>query len=156
MCSQCILSYTGQDRRCGIERAISLTAEILGGRRYPIGYPVGELAELAEALWQCDSSAIAEESQDAAYACQMYVWQRLGVNAPVVCSGFAIRKFRKRNAVWKALFAEKEIEFHLDYLSGGSNFAKPAKIVAAFAAAGVAVELEEATQLSEKAQKGGM
>ena len=134
------------------EYAKELTAEILGDRSYPIGYPIGEVYELAEALWQRDSSAIAEEFQDAAYACQMYVWQRLGMNAPVLFAGFAIRKFRERNNAWKAMFEAKGIAFDLRYLVGGSNFAKPAKIIAAFNLAGVTVSEEEAGDLSRMAQ----
>ena len=134
-----------------MERAISLTAEILGGRTYPFGYVTGELMELAEALWQRDAAGVREEFADAAYATQMWVWQRLGLNAPVFCAGFALAKFRARNRIWRALFEDEGIVFTVDYLVGGSNFAKPAKIAAAFAVAGVTLDEAKLAELSRKA-----
>lgn len=139
------------NREVLVERAKDLTAEILGSRTYPFGYVTGECWELAEALWQRDAAGIREEFADAAYATQMWIWQRLGLNAPVFCSGFALAKFRSRNRVWQTLFEDEGIVFSVDYLVGGSNFAKPAKIAAAFAVAGVVLSEADLARLSRKA-----
>lgn len=134
-----------------MEGALNMTAEILGGRRYPIGYPAGELCELAEALWSLDSAGIVEEWHDSAYACQMYFWQKIGLNGPVLFAGPSIKKFRQRNRAWKTLFDEKGIAFSVAYLAGGSNFAKHSKVQAAFAAAGLLLTEHEAQRLSSRA-----
>jgi len=136
-----------------MERALSLTTEILGGRTYPFGYVTGEVLELAEALWQRDAAGIREEFADAAYAAQMWLWQRLRINAPVVCAGFALTKFRSRNRVWRTLFEDEGIVFTVDYLVGGSNFAKSSKIAAAFAVAGVTLSPSKLDELSRKASQ---
>ena len=132
-------------------KALDLTQEILGGRHYPFGYVAEEVREFLVEVLRMDFAGIRDERQDAAYAAQMWLYQRLGLNAPVVGCSDSIEKFRSRIATWNRLFNERGLEFRVAYLEGGANFAKPAKVKAAFAAAGVEMTDSEAESISQTA-----
>ena len=138
------------DRRT-IEWSDDLLAEILGDRRYDFSYVQEESLELAIEILRLDVGGIAEEYQDACYAVQMWLYPLLGLNLPVVHAKGSIRKFRKRIAVWKSIFDEFGVDFHVDYLKGGSNFARPAKVQAVLKEAGIEVSAGEADEISKAA-----
>jgi hypothetical protein len=132
------------------EGARDIRQEVIGGRKYPLSYLTGEAQELGEALWNRDVPGIKEEFGDTAYAAQMLLSQTTNTNLPMIFSKDVISKFRKRNAIWKKYFDEAGIPFSVDYLSGGSNFAKPSKVKAVFGLAGRELSDEEAQALSSR------
>lgn len=134
-----------------IEWSDDLLAEILGDRRYDFSYVQEESLELVVEILRLNVRGIAEEYQDACYAVQMWLYPLLGLNLPVVHAKSSIRKFRKRIWVWKCIFDEVGVDFHLDYLKGGSNFARPAKVQAVLKEAGIKVSASQAEEISKAA-----
>ena len=135
-------------------KALDLTEEILAGRHYAFGYVAEEVRELLLEILRLDFAAIREERQDVAYALQMWAYQRMNWNLPVLFADDSIRKFRERIETWKAIFAERQMGFHVDYLIGGANFTKPHKVVSAFRLAGVNLDSAEAAEISRSAAQG--
>jgi hypothetical protein len=113
-------------------------------QRYPLSYLTGEADELVTAFKNLDKENIKEELQDVAYAAQMIPYQRLGINGPVFFADGSIQKFRDRRNVWRNIFKRHNTEFDNKYMTGGSNYKKPKKIVNALAAAGVNISEDDA------------
>ena len=129
--------------------AKDLTRDIMGGRHYPVSYFTGEAKEIGEAIHNRDWENFKEELGDTAYAAQMIAAQRTGLNLPILGADPQIKKFYDRIDHWKKIFSSKDVPFSVDYLSGGSNYAKPEKVVNAFQLAGHTVAPEEAEALSK-------
>ena len=127
-----------------------ITRDIMGGRHYGADYLHGEAKELGEAIKERDLGHIKEELGDTAYAAQMIASQKTGLNLPVVGADAVIKKFYDRIGVWKNLFKERDIPFSVDYLKGGSNYAKPDKIQKAFALAGHQIDDKDLIELANK------
>lgn len=132
------------------ERAGDALQEITGGKPYPVSYATGEAKELGEELLKMRPSGIREESSDLAYALNMLGHQATGLNHPMIGGQYALNKFRARNKIWQDAMESKGVPFSVDYLEGGSNYHKPHKIQAAFAAAGHELSDEEAEALSQE------
>ena len=126
-----------------------LTRDIMGGRNYPVSYLTGEIGELGHAIKNLDWENVKEEFGDSAYAAQMLIAQRTGLNLPVLGANAQIKKFYDRIERWKKIFGDQNIPFSVDHLSGGSNYAKPEKIQKAFASAGHQMSPEEAAAISQ-------
>lgn len=127
--------------------AVAVRQAIIGNRKYPTSYLVGELKELVVEILHCRWAGIREEFQDCAYAAQMLVSQGTGLDFRLVCCREVIAKFLKRIEEWQTAFSKRGVRFSVDYLAGGSNHAKPAKVVAAFAKAGHVITEKEAAAL---------
>lgn len=120
---------------------------IIGDRQYQASYLWGELAELAEAVVKLDRAGIVEEFMDSAYAAQMLIHRATGWNFQMRLCRPVIGKFLRRIEVWRSVFEKEGVPFSVDYLSGGSNYRKVRKVVAAFAAAGHQITEERAAEL---------
>jgi hypothetical protein len=120
-----------------------ITRDIMGGRKYPFSYLTGELKEVGQGIKNLNPAEISEEMGDSAYAAQMLAAQATGLNHPIFFADGQIKKFYDRIEVWKKIFDEKGIPFSVDYLSGGSNYAKPDKIRNAIRLAGGEIEDSE-------------
>lgn len=85
---------------------------------------LGEIKELVEA------NSLAEFTDE---LCDVYtglilvVYEVLGVDLTIHWMP-TVNKWRVRNLVWKEIFRKEGLEFHPRYLSGGSNWEKPAKV----------------------------
>jgi len=117
------------------------------GHKYPLSYLTGEAGELVDAVRKWDVPNMKEEVSDVLYAAGMIPAQRLGINLPLIGGGAAADKFYARKKVWDDLFAQKDIKFNNAYLTGGSNYRKPSKIVNAFQSAGHAISEDEAVKM---------
>jgi len=136
-----------------VPRALDLLAEFASEHRLTLKYPLAELREFLVAVKQRDRHAMLDEFQDVMLALQLYVWQRLRLNAPVVLAGGTIRKFRERNKIWREMFELRGVVFDTKFLVGGSNFNRPHKIQRAFLAAGVRLGAYDAEELRRWARE---
>lgn len=123
-------------------------------RLYGKDYLNGELDEFHEALDAKDVKGVEEEKQDVMYAVQMLAYQLTKNNTPLVGADDKIKEFLHRPKVFESMFKEKNLPFNVDYLAGGSNYKKPAKIMAAFQLAGSPITEQEAGDLL--ARHGGL
>lgn len=127
-----------------------VSRDLLNGRKYPLSYLTGELGELGESVKNMDWTNFKEELGDSAYAAQMILAQKLGLNLPLIGASAPIDKFYARRKGWEEVFKERGIPFSNDYLAGGSNLKKPKKIQAALGLAGHAISKEDARTASLK------
>jgi dephospho-CoA kinase len=67
-----------------------------------------------------------------------------------------LSKFHNREKIWKDIFKEKGSTYHPKHMEGGSNFAKPSKIIKALASAGIRISQKEAEKLANKYTGGKM
>lgn len=126
---------------------------ITAGKPYPFSYLTGEAKELLDAIKNRDWDNFKEEIGDTTYAAQMLAAQATGLNHPMLAD---ISKFEHREKNWKDMFKEKGSIYHPDHMKGGSNYAKPSKIIKAFASAGIKVNQREAERLANKYTGGKM
>ena len=133
-----------------LEMTKDVLQEVTGGRPYSFGYFTGELGELVEEIKNRDWEAIKDEASDTAYAGNMIAHQATGLNFPLTGGHNALQKFRERNGIWRETMEAQGLPFSVDYLVGGSNFAKPHKVQQAFALAGKEIDDRTAQKLSEQ------
>jgi len=126
---------------------------IMDKRDYSPDYLKGELAEFHDAYDQDNKKDIEEELQDVMYGIQMLAASKLKKDIPILGADDKIKVFIDRIKAFNEMFREHGVKFHVDYLSGGSNFKKPVKIQQAFKLAGKDISAEEAQLLSEKYMK---
>lgn len=89
----------------------------------------GELKELVLA----DSFAnFKEEIADVLYMSYCILYQRTGIDLKMRGARPSTRKFIKRTVKWKEIFSMWQMDFSKDYLVGGSNYLKPAKVASAY------------------------
>ena len=127
-----------------------VSRDLLNGRKYPLSYLTGELGELGESVKNMDWTNFKEELGDSAYAAQMILAQKLGLNLPLIGASAPVDKFYARRKGWEEVFKERGVPFSNDYLAGGSNLKKPKKIQAALGLAGHAISKEDARTASLK------
>jgi len=127
-----------------------VSRDLLNGRKYPLSYLTGELGELGESVKNMDWPNFKEELGDSAYAAQMILAQKLGLNLPLIGASAPIDKFYARRKGWEEVFKERGVPFSNDYLAGGSNLKKPKKIQAALGLAGHDISKEDARTASLK------
>lgn len=137
--------------KAAIEYVGDVRKEIIGDKQYPFNYFTGETKEFLDELLHLNPSGIKEEFSDMMYAGNMMTHKLTGLNHPMLGGGYALDKFRRRNAIWKKLLEDEGLPFDVEYLSGGSNYARPAKIKATFALAGKELTDDEALHLTDKA-----
>jgi hypothetical protein len=106
-----------------------------------------------DAVKNRDMANFKEEIGDTTYAAQMLAAQATGLNHPVYAD---LSKFYNREKVWKDMFKSKGSTYHPKHMEGGSNFAKPSKIIKAFASAGINISQREAERLANKHTDGKM
>jgi hypothetical protein len=124
-----------------------LSERLTAGRPYPFSYLTGEASELLDAIKNRDWENFKEEIGDTSFGAQMLLAQATGLNHPVYAD---LSKAWAREKVWKDLFKEKGNVYHPKHMEGGSNFAKPSKIIKALASAGVKINQREAERLANK------
>lgn len=134
----------------GVHWSDDVGRNLLNGRKYPLSYLTGELGELGESIKKMDWPNFKEELGDSAYAAQMILAQKLGLNLPLIGASAPVDKFYARRKGWEDIFKERNVPFSNDYLAGGSNLKKPKKIQAALGLAGHAITKDEARALSLK------
>ena len=127
-----------------------VSRDLLNGRKYPLSYLTGELGELGESVKNMDWPNFKEELGDSAYAAQMILAQKLGLNLPLIGASAPIDKFYARRKGWEEVFKERGVPFSNDYLAGGSNLKKPKKIQAALGLAGHPISQDDARAFSLK------
>jgi len=127
-----------------------VSRDLLNGRKYPLSYLTGELGELGESIKNMDWPNFKEELGDSAYAAQMILAQKLGLNLPLIGASAPVDKFYARRKGWEDIFKERGVPFSNDYLAGGSNLKKPKKIQAALGLAGHAITKDEARAFALK------
>jgi hypothetical protein len=127
-----------------------VSRDLLNGRKYPLSYLTGELGELVESVKNMDWPNFKEELGDSAYAAQMILAQKLGLNLPLIGASAPVDKFYARRKGWEDIFKERGVPFSNDYLAGGSNLKKPKKIQAALGLAGHAITKDEARAFALK------
>jgi len=130
-----------------------LQERLVAGRPYPFSYLKGEAKELVDAIKNRDWDNFKEEIGDTSFAAQMLAAQATGLNHPVYAD---LSKAWKREKVWKDMFSEKGKEYHPNHMQGGSNYAKPSKIIKAFASAGLHLNQAEAERLANHYTGGKM
>ena len=130
-----------------------LHRDVTNGRHYPFSFLTGEAKELVDAIKNRDMANFKEEVGDTTYAAQMLAAQATGLNHPVYAD---LSKFHNREKVWKDIFREKGSTYHPKHMEGGSNFAKPSKIIKALASAGIRISQKEAEKLANKYTGGKM
>lgn len=130
-----------------------LSQRLVAGRPYPFSYLTGEAKELVEAIKNRDWENFKEEIGDTTFGAQMLLSQLTKLNHPVYAD---LSKAWKREKVWKDMFEEKGGKYHPNHMQGGSNFAKPSKIIKAFASAGIKINQREAERLADKYTGGKM
>lgn len=118
--------------------------EIMGDKKYPMSSFTSEVEELGDAIRNMDRDNLHEELHDVAWTGQAMLHQNTGLNFPLVAGHPSLEKYRERDRVWHDIMDRFGIEHHSDYLSGGSNFRKPRKIVAALGLAGKDITEQEA------------
>lgn len=131
----------------------NLHRDITAGRHYPFSFLTGEAKELLDAVKNRDWNNFKEEIGDTTYAAQMLAAQATGLNHPVYAD---LKKFYDREKVWKELFKAKSSVYHPKHMQGGSNFAKPSKIIKALESAGVKINQAEAERLANHYTGGKM
>jgi hypothetical protein len=136
-----------------IEYSGDVLKEITNGRPYGFDYLTGEAKELWDEIMARRWAGAREELSDTAYAANMLAHQTTGLNLPMIGGHEALAKFRRRNAIWKRIMEDRGVPFSVDYLTGGSNYHKPAKIQHAFSLAGKQISDKEAQKLAEEAIK---
>jgi len=127
-----------------------VSRDLLNGRKYPLSYLTGELGELGESVKNMDWPNFKEELGDSAYAAQMILAQKLGLNLPLIGASAPVDKFYARRKGWEDIFKDRGVTFSNDYLAGGSNLKKPKKIQAALGLAGHAITKDEARAFALK------
>lgn len=127
-----------------------VSRDLLNGRKYPLSYLTGELGELGESIKKMDWPNFKEELGDSAYAAQMILAQKLGLNLPLIGASAPVDKFYARRKGWEDIFKDRGVPFSNDYLAGGSNLKKPKKIQAALGLAGHAITKDEARAFALK------
>ena len=127
-----------------------VSRDLLNGRKYPLSYLTGELGELGESIKKMDWPNFKEELGDSAYAAQMILAQKLGLNLPLIGASAPVDKFYARRKGWEDIFKDRGVTFSNDYLAGGSNLKKPKKIQAALGLAGHAITKDEARAFALK------
>jgi NTP pyrophosphatase (non-canonical NTP hydrolase) len=130
-----------------------LSQRLVAGRPYPFSYLTGEAKELVDAVKNRDWENFKEEIGDTSFGAQMLLSQLTGLNHPVYAD---LSKAWKREKVWQDMFKEKGGTYHPNHMQGGSNFAKPSKIIKAFASAGITINQQEAERLANKYTGGKM
>lgn len=130
-----------------------LHRDVTNGRHYPFSFFTGEAKELVDAIKNRDMANFKEEIGDTTYAAQMLAAQATGLNHPVLAD---LSKFYKREKAWKDIFNEKGGTYHPKHMEGGSNYAKPSKIIKAFASAGIKINQAEAERIADKYTGGNM
>lgn len=130
-----------------------LHRDVTNGRHYPFSFLTGEAKELVDAIKKRDMANFKEEIGDTSYAAQMLAAQATGLNHPVYAD---LSKFHNREKIWKDIFKEKGSTYHPKHMEGGSNFAKPSKIIKALASAGISISQKEAEKLANKYTGGKM
>lgn len=130
-----------------------LHRDVTNGRHYPFSFLTGEAKELVDAIKKRDMANFKEEIGDTSYAAQMLAAQATGLNHPVYAD---LSKFHNREKIWKDIFREKGSTYHPKHMEGGSNFAKPSKIIKALASAGIRISQKEAEKLANKYTGGKM
>jgi NTP pyrophosphatase (non-canonical NTP hydrolase) len=131
----------------------NLHRDITAGRHYPFSFLTGEAKELLDAAKNRDWNNFKEEIGDTTYAAQMLAAQTTGLNHPVYAD---LKKFYDREKVWKEMFKAKKSDYHPKHMQGGSNFAKPSKIIKAFESAGIKINQAEAERLANHYTGGKM
>jgi hypothetical protein len=127
-----------------------VSRDLLNGRKYPLSYLTGELGELGESVKNMDWPNFKEELGDSAYAAQMILAQKLGLNLPLIGASAPVDKFYARRKGWEDIFKDRGVTFSNDYLAGGSNLKKPKKIQAALGLAGHSITKDEARAFALK------
>ena len=127
-----------------------VSRDLLNGRHYPMSYLTGELGELGESVKNMDWTNFKEELGDSAYAAQMILAQKSGLNLPLIGASGPVDKFYARRKGWQDIFKERGVPFSNDYLAGGSNLKKPKKIQAALGLAGHPISQDDARAFSLK------
>jgi len=100
----------------------------LGKSDYHLRAVISECKELVTA----DSyKNFVEELNDVFFTSQMWLHRKTGLDWPMVWHGPSVKKMEDRLVVWSEIFTSVGLEFKPDYWTGGSNYKKPEKILAA-------------------------
>jgi NTP pyrophosphatase (non-canonical NTP hydrolase)/cytidylate kinase/acylphosphatase len=143
----------GKEAEYKWHKSKDLHRDVTNGRHYPFSFLTGEAKELVDAIRNRDMANFKEEIGDTSYAAQMLAAQATGLNHPVYAD---LSKFHNREKIWKDIFREKGSTYHPKHMEGGSNFAKPSKIIKALASAGIRISQKEAEKLANKYTGGKM
>ena len=102
-----------------------------------IGLPVltAEIIEIFEEISSADFKAAWVEVTQCWYYVQLLVHQWTGLDWYPRGVSAVLEDFYGRLDVWKEIFKKEGLEFNVDYLVGGSNYNRPAKVEAALALA---------------------
>ncbi len=102
-----------------------------------VGWPVlrREIAEIFEEIGKGDFKAAWVEVTQCWYYVQLLVHQWTGLDWRPIGVSSVLEDFYGRLDVWREIFSKEGLEFNVDYLVGGSNYNRPAKVAAALALA---------------------
>ena len=115
-CSEFIAKYT-----CGLP--------------YTFKHVLGEAWELVEAIRAWNGAEVLDELGDTLMTFQLWVAWKQPFDLPMMVPQYVYRKHDARMAAWEVIFEANDLIFSPRYLENGSNYNKPAKRYAAFAAA---------------------
>jgi len=99
------------------------------------GQAKDEVAEVLEEIRARNWAGIKDEASDVSIMYAAALQSNHGINLPALGGHASAEKGRQRMAVWQKIFADRGLDFHPKYLSGGSNYNRPEKVEAAIAKA---------------------
>jgi len=137
-----------------ILKASAVHKDILGGRKYSTSYYIShgirEFWEWLQALMNLQLQEASLEFQQVLFGIEMWLYQATGKDFELWGCADAVHEFYERRHTWLEIFQLFDLEFKSEYLDGGSNFRRPAKIKAALQAAGLSINDIHARSLCRK------
>lgn len=114
---------------------ISLLVREFTCGEFRVGHILGEAQECLAEVIRADWIAAREEFWDTAMCVQAWLYCRFSRDFEMVLPRSHIKKYARRNRVWRRIFAEHGLQFSPRYLFAGSNYTKQHKVDSAIQAA---------------------
>lgn len=143
-------TYIDSFNKVAMRWSNDISRDLMNGRKYGPGSLISETGELVDEIKDWNVPGMKDELGDVLYNAQMLPYQYLPFNMPVFGADATVDKYMGRRQAWQEMFKREGLEFSTDYLSGGSNFAKPEKIQQAFRLAGKDLPIERAVLYSKE------
>lgn len=135
-------------------RAAVVHKDIFGGRKYSASYYIShwfrECWECLQALVKLQPQEAFLEFQQVLFGLEIWLYQATGKDFELWGCMDVVHEFYARRCIWLEIFQLFDLEFKSEYLDGGSNFRRPAKIKAALGAAGLHINDIHARSLCRK------
>lgn len=84
--------------------------------------------ELKEVVGSRNLKEFREETSDVIYHTLCVIYDKFGINLPMLGAGYTIQKQLDRHIVWQRIFEQNHLRFDKKYLINGSNYLKDDKV----------------------------